>query len=109
MAGNSQKPLSYADFHSPTGLEGETLNIFTLPPVFGCVGCELEAQARPIAWVLWVGGIAFAIGGVGEAAAVIVGDWGVAWGTEALEVARVHLQGWVIVALDDVAALPFIF
>ena len=49
-----------------------------------------------------------AIGGVGEAAAVIVGDWGVAWGAEALEVARVHLQGWVIVALDDVAALPFI-
>ena len=55
--------------------------------------------------MLWVGGIAFAVGGVGEATAIVVGEWGVAWGAEALEVARVHLQGWVIVALDDVMHL----
>ena len=55
--------------------------------------------------MLWVGGIAFAVGRIAEATAIVIGDWGVAWGAQALEVAGVHLQAWVIVALDDVMHL----
>ena len=78
------KPLSYGVFHSPTGLEGGASRIFTHPPgQLRCVSSELEVQAWSIAWVLWVGGNAFAVCGVGEAAAIVIGDWGVAWRAEA--------------------------
>ena len=52
-----------------------------------------------------VDGIARTVSRIAEAAAIVIGDWGVAWRTQALKVARVHLQSWVVVALDDVMHL----
>ena len=62
-------------------------------------------QPWPITGVSLVNSIAITVSRIADATAIVVGDWGVAGCAQALEVARVHLQSWVVVALDDVMHL----
>ena len=67
-------------FQCPAGLDWEALRYIdpTPPGQLRCVCSELEVQAWPIGWMLWVRGIAFTVGRIAEATAVGIGEWGMA-------------------------------